>query len=302
LSRISDYPAFVNVDQIIQGNAFDENVSSHLQALPEQILSSVHVSDNLLTVGIDRRTSSDVASVRSPDDLDQPPSMPSPSSAPSQSSIPSASDSSATATTHIALEGVLLQAERENSRAQTDQSGAATTLSALVDAIRPPQQQLDSGIDPIPVTRSNHAINEFTCNDQLLLGGFPYLFLLGRKIPTTGPLPSSFQDMLLRQYDNRFAQCHPLLLLLFNQLQRSTNIRHVSARAKANHSSIQHLQALLNSAETVDRLQAAVDNPDSLEAQMLLREILPSIRVTGAKTPFSPAQRAQGITNLTAMV
>jgi len=59
-------------------------------------------------------------------------------------------------------------------------------------------------------------VNEYVHNDELLLGGFPHLFLFGQRIPTHGPLPNRFVSHLLLQHDQRFGRNNDLLFLLFN--------------------------------------------------------------------------------------
>jgi len=75
-------------------------------------------------------------------------------------------------------------------------------------------------------------------NAQIMLGGFPDRFLLGKKLPTEGSLPTKFVEHLLLRYNLRFAQCHDLLFVAFNQLQRHASACGVSARIKGNHQAV----------------------------------------------------------------
>ena len=73
---------------------------------------------------------------------------------------------------------------------------------------------------PIVVERQGELLNEFTNNDELLCGAFPWLFLFGKGLCGSGPVPRTHTTYLLQHFNQRFARDHNFIFLMFNQLRR----------------------------------------------------------------------------------
>lgn len=72
--------------------------------------------------------------------------------------------------------------------------------------------------------------NEFESNDLLLYSSFPFLFVLGRGLKTSGSLsPATTRHMLL-QHSGCFSSCFRFIFLLFDQHQRHAASRIVASR------------------------------------------------------------------------
>ena len=84
--------------------------------------------------------------------------------------------------------------------------------------------------DRVNIRRGELPMNEFLENDKLFLGAFPMLFFLGEGWKGSASANPVFIRHLMRQHDNRFARCLPLMFGLFNQNQRHLVCREVKAR------------------------------------------------------------------------
>jgi hypothetical protein len=145
-------------------------------------------------------------------------------------------------------------------------------------------------------------INEYGGNDQLLLGTFPHLFMLGRKMPAgfQSSVTPDFRKMLLRYWDGRFAKNHHFLFLLFNQLQRHKTAGAIAARVRSSPGQVEEFLDLVTQHSFNYHLAEARDHPDGPMGEKLAKQLAPLIRVIGAKIPYSAGERAAALPKLIA--
>lgn len=233
--------------------------------------------------------------------------------------IPSASDSAAASVApDIRGRWQLLHTLREaiqgptagdvHSHAESQGATAASVSAAELTVPRGSTDPAQPAVVPasarpevltVPMT-STTPLNEYAENDILLLGSFPNLFFLGKKLPMSGPVSQRFRHKLLRQHDQRFSRNHQLLFLLFNQMQRHTVARNVAARVKSSPGSIEAFHEMVNEPGFTRDLDAAIKDPEGPIAEKLSRRVLPIIHVTGATVPFSATERRQALPKLIA--
>ena len=156
--------------------------------------------------------------------------------------------------------------------------------------------------EQITVDRSANPYNEFSENEHLLYAAFPFLFLLGRGLLQTGSVPTSSVRHMFFQFHGRFSACQRLIFSLFDQLQRHAVNRSVAARIKTSPDSFAQFANWVTDPEFLPRLSEASSNPERPESVSLLKQLLPHISVTGAKAPYTAAQRKAAMSHLYAMV
>jgi hypothetical protein len=152
----------------------------------------------------------------------------------------------------------------------------------------------------IASTREGNLINDYTENDILHLLAFPHLFMLGEGFGS-GPASTAATRHLMMQHTCVFAKNRLLLFSLFNQDQRHASARGLSTRIKNNPASFDAWAELVMDEDFEKTLEVAAANPESSEADEVLRRVQPFIRTVGKNVPFGPMERANGITALYAM-
>jgi hypothetical protein len=143
----------------------------------------------------------------------------------------------------------------------------------------------------VPLKRSNTATNEFSTNKQLLTGAFPCFFALGNGPAREGTLSTADTRHLLLQYQTPFATFAPLHFLLFNQLQRHTGSSRLAASVRNNDEAFQRFVELYRNDDTIKNIDAALLDPTSAQAIVLLRKFEKIFKVMNALVPFSAAAR-----------
>ena len=144
-------------------------------------------------------------------------------------------------------------------------------------------------------------VSEFEHNDLIMCGGLPWLFFSGRGVGFHGSAPKPFARHVLRQADRRFDD-KTFSFLLFNQVQRHAAISSVAGRVKSDPASILRFKELVMNDSFRSRVQEAVDNPTSPDAEAIMREVTPLLKSCGASVPFSQGERSSSITKLISMV
>ena len=151
---------------------------------------------------------------------------------------------------------------------------------------------------PITIARTSaDPINEFINNDILFSGTFPSLFLFGLKT-FSGSLPRAFVKHLLKQYTNKFAQSRKFLFTATNQLQRHIAIGSTNLQAKSKPSEMKEIGRLAKSKVFRDLVDEAIKNTSGPACTQVLSIMRNLISVTGSKVPYSPSERASGITTM----
>jgi hypothetical protein len=162
-----------------------------------------------------------------------------------------------------------------------------TTLEAI-------QKLIHNTNKSIFIHQDNILINEFGENDNLIMGAYPWLFFLGQGVPKKGSQPQPWFEYILNYGDNRFIHDQTLILSLFNQKQRHAAANTVAPKIKAHPKMIERF----NVDKFENDLESAIQNPKSNEAKSLLRNILPTLYITGANVPFGPIERNKSLSEL----
>ena len=154
----------------------------------------------------------------------------------------------------------------------------------------------------LSIRRENNPICEFTSNDELMYGSFPWLFLFGSGVPKCGSLPITFTKFLLSHFNQGFAQDHKFLFTIFNQIQRHACVRASSLKVNARSRGTQNLMDTINDPDFGNKLQSAILHPNSREAKALLQKVMPNVSLIAAKVPFGVAERHNSLYKLYAMI
>ena len=176
---------------------------------------------------------------------------------------------------------------------------ATATREGIIKAVRAALGSTDADeVVQLPV--GSLPVNEFEENDQLWLGTYPDLFLLGEGMPS-GILAYRDIKHLLLQHDNRFACNHRFLYGLFNQMQRTAAARSVSMRVKNHHRSMEKFIKLVNNESFQADLAEAESNPKSSKAAMLVNTLIQITKLSGGHIPWSKIQRNEVLPRTLAM-
>ncbi len=150
---------------------------------------------------------------------------------------------------------------------------------------------------------NNEPINEFTENDELFYGTFPHIFPLGKGVNKKGGcFPLKLRQCMNSQYDNRASSDVKLQFAMFNQSQRHTAIRTVSARVSGNKKDLLAFNELANAVNFAEDIEAAVMNPDDPSSKTLMNKICPLIAVSSQNVAFGPGERSKTMSVLTSYV
>jgi len=151
-------------------------------------------------------------------------------------------------------------------------------------------------------TTSSIPINEFESNDELLMGAYPILFLLGKGCLKKSGCTPGFKMYVNTQYDNRAAKDCKFQFTMFNQSQRHIAARTIQAKVTGNSKTIQKFIKLVNSSDFPDRIIESHKNPTSKSSMQLLKEMMPAVKIGGSVVPFGPVERLKTLTSLHAYV
>jgi hypothetical protein len=185
---------------------------------------------------------------------------------------------------------------------QANANNAPSALDTIAATLRIPIED----IQPIAAHHDTIPSNEFVCNDQIIMGAFPYLFPLGQglgRIPN-GPVPPSASRRLHLQYDGRFRKQPSLLFLLFNQMQRHSLCHSIAGRFKGNlaEESMKAFIERVSSPEFVADLERSLAEPNSRHAKELSSYIERHIKPISSTVPWSDDERKSELSKLLAMI
>ena len=148
-------------------------------------------------------------------------------------------------------------------------------------------------VTAVKISRETTPFNEFLENDRLLHSSFPFLFVFGRGVSTTGSLSREATRHMLLQFSSRFADCHRFIFLLFDQFQRHAASKVVASRAKCNPKSFEDFVNWLNEQDFVENLKKAAKNPAAPSSIALLKKLSPHIQSCSSRIPLQVLKGAQ---------
>ena len=153
------------------------------------------------------------------------------------------------------------------------------------DAAAPPAASLRA-------SRGEEPVNEMGNTDILYYMALPTLFPFGRGLPEGSyALPSKIVRHLLLQYHNRHASDQRFCFSQFNMMQRHAACRSAALRVRNSKPLIKEFMSLIREDTFQLRLQMAVEAPESDDAKILARQILPLVTTMGSSIPYSPSER-----------
>ena len=281
----------------------DADYQRRLLSIPEKILENAHVTDDPLTERLERQSSSSTA-----------PTVPDHNNA----DVAEREDHADVIDENERTVDSVLLNDFNNDLPVSGTTPEGNTLAAIQMTLRYAEAAHSSNNDltdedinderqepepiPIVVERQGELLNEFTNNDELLYGAFPWLFLFGKGLCGSGPVPRTHTKYLLQHFNKRFARDHNFIFLLFNQLQRHAASSICSARVYSASRGIQNFINTLNSNNFDQKLADAVRDPTCNASRIFLRKLLPNVKTCGSKVPFGPVEREESKYKLYAMI
>ena len=244
----------------------EEEWEGMLSQLTQELLDGAHIATDEDTRSLERRTSADVAQARGSNE-----------------------ESGGGLDEVMVTDRVSTNAHLQVLRSLANTLGHDITIDS--------EQQVVLGDTAVDIEVQG-PVNDFTDNDVLLMGSFPYLFPLGRGVDRRASLSQTQIRQLLYQYDGRFAQRSRFLFTLFNQMQRHHASRAVAARVKSNSSKMARFCKLVNASEFAEQLQNAINHPDDSNTQTFLRSIVPLLKISGGHMLLSPLRASVTICKL----
>lgn len=147
-------------------------------------------------------------------------------------------------------------------------------------------------------------ISEFDNMPDILNGAFPWLFPLPLDkvaLNCNVALSLSIRERLFGFYDQRFAQEPGFLFYTFNNLMRMKAIHNVNLHLSSDSEIANAFLRIVNAPGFDQQLMEALVDPLCKESKLLLSKLLPLIRITSSKLPWSPFQRQNMLPFLYAM-
>ena len=129
-----------------------------------------------------------------------------------------------------------------------------------------------------------------------------YQCLLCRRTQPRRHVQPARAEILLNQFDSRWARNQHFLFLAFDQQCRHENIRSVTARVRSGHEYVEKFQKLMAQPNIVADLKYASEHPKTDESRKLMNKVMPVIKLAGQKTDWGPIARNVCVSKITAMV
>ena len=140
----------------------------------------------------------------------------------------------------------------------TENSHTAAILAAI------------SKVLPLNSARSENPVNEYESFAKLLYGAFPYLFVTGTGLPTTGGISQEHIRHMLLQGCGRFGKCFNFIFTLQNHNMRKKASLGASLQIKRHPQQMQQFADFINHPDTPQKIIDALADPSNTEAQVIL--------------------------------
>ena len=183
-----------------------------------------------------------------------------------------------------------IQKELHRTRQNNDNDASMSTTDLLRESSNSPTEERST---TIPIQRSNQLLNDYTENDQTLYESFPWLFIFGKGLPSSGPLSNHISRRLLLHFNKGFSHEAKLIFLLFNQLQRHSASRMCSAKMYSRKVGVRKFIDTINEPHFDADMAAAIRNPNNRRSKAFLNKLLPNIKSSGHRVPFGPIERQE---------
>ena len=123
--------------------------------------------------------------------------------------------------------------------------------------------------------REEDPMDEFSDMQELLVGAFPQVFMLGQTYKRKSLLNHSQLEHLLMQYTNAAATNRELLFYLFDCQSRHRVIRNLAAKVRKDPSAFESYAKLVRDQNFQTLIREAKKNPTSDAASEVMRRVLP---------------------------
>ena len=129
--------------------------------------------------------------------------------------------------------------------------------------------------DGLRSTREEEPMNEFEDMQELLVGAFPQVFMLGQTYESNSLLNNVQMEHLLMQYTNAAATCRELLFYLFDCKSRHNVIRNMAAKVRKDPAAFTTYAEMVRDSNFQQLIRDAKMDPLSDAASEVLRKVLP---------------------------
>ena len=162
----------------------------------------------------------------------------------------------------------------------------------------------ENALSTFDLNIGGEGVNEFLDGHRILGQAHPCLFPLGvtpAELTTTALMPLFQRRRLLYQHDGRYARDPQFGFSLLSQLLRHATTHIVKAHLRSGSKDVKEFIELANESGFSDLLDASVKDRTTPEAKRLIAKIMPLLRVTGVKLPWSHHERRRSISHLYAI-
>ena len=271
--RTLNHPAYRHLDAASWD--LSEKTMAAVEELPTSLVRNAHCATGRFEAELEEAVTDDTARARPVGDIN--------------------SSDSATAPAANGVDSVLLTPRDAPLRHCSAGAAIAQGVANLINA----EDVQNVRSEPVVIhVNDREPVNEFT--GDVILNGFPYLFLHGTGAPKH-PDDARVHHMLL-WHDGRFATDQRFVFYVYNMKQRWAAAQGVSAKVKSDRSAVESFNELITEPDFHRRLQNAVQHPSTPDARRLTKALKPLLSTSGQRVPFGPAERSATITRMCALV
>ena len=204
-------------------------------------------------------------------------------------------------TSFVAMAGGL------EARSTSDQSGSetnpvGTTPSRVTNTPTTSTAGPEGNTTTVRATVESTPVNEFSDLARILSCAFPTEFPFGvdcEDLVSSGSILKRVLKRLTRVYDGRVAHNYVLLMYVANVIYRHQSLGSTNARVDSE--SAAEVVDIVNHPDWKARAEIIANNPTGPEAQALVKQIAPLVKLAGKKVPWSPLERLSASYHIYAM-
>jgi hypothetical protein len=153
--------------------------------------------------------------------------------------------------------------------------------------------------EAISVSREEHPISEFDGKDELLVGAFPHVFLLGNAYKRqVGSISFEQRNHLLKQFTMVPCRSRRLLGYLADALRRFEVIKGAKLRIAGSKKAVDKINEFVTQQEFSTLMVEAKKNPSGSVAKNVWREIGPFLQLAGGHVQYGVLQSSQALTRI----
>jgi hypothetical protein len=151
----------------------------------------------------------------------------------------------------------------------------------------------------VPVSREEHPISEYDGKDELLVGAFPHVFLLGNAYNRqVGSISFEQRNHLLKQFTMVPCRSRRLLGYLADALRRYEVIKGAKLRIAGSKKAVDKINEFVTQQEFSTLMVEAKKNPSGSVAKNIWRQIGPFLQLAGGHVEYGVLQSSQALTRI----